>query len=158
MTLTEEVTAAMSCSNAYCNNAQVVIVKNDKADQYKTEESCKDLQFAVEAGSAGEKVATEKGFSCTPVLTQADSLMEVSAGTSDAAIIDSLMAVAMVGEGTGYEDLTYTVSLNSELYGVGFRKNSDLVAEINKFFEESAKDGTMQKIAEKYKVQAALIK
>ena len=91
-------------------------------------------------------------------MTQADSLMEVSAGTSDGAIIDSLMAVAMVGEGTGYTDLTYTVSLNSELYGVGFRKNSDLVDEINKFFEESAKDGSMQKIAEKYKVQAALIK
>lgn len=158
MTLTEEVTAAMSCSNAYCNNAQVVVVKADKAAQFKTEEDCKNLQFAVEAGSAGEKVATEKGFSCTPVLTQADSLMEVSAGTSDGAIIDSLMAVAMVGEGTGYTDLTYTVSLNSELYGVGFRKNSDLVDEINKFFEESAKDGSMQKIAEKYKVQAALIK
>lgn len=39
-------------------------------------------------------------------------------------------------------DLTYTVSLNSEEYGVGFRKGSDLAAELNKFFEKSMKDGT----------------
>lgn len=32
--------------------------------------------------------------------TQAKALMEVASGTSDAAIIDLLMAVAMVGEGT----------------------------------------------------------
>ena len=83
--------------------------------------------------------------------------MEVASGNSDAAAIDALMAAAMIGEGTGYADLTYTVSLNSEEYGVGFRKGSDLAAELNKFFEKSMKDGTMKTCAEKYKVQAALI-
>ena len=29
MTLTDEVTSSMACSDAYCNNAQVVIVPND---------------------------------------------------------------------------------------------------------------------------------
>lgn len=28
MTITDEVTAAMDCTNAYCNNAQVVVVSN----------------------------------------------------------------------------------------------------------------------------------
>ena len=84
--------------------------------------------------------------------------MEVAAGTSDAAIIDSLMAAAMVGEGTGYDKLTYTVGLNSEEYGVGFRKDSDLVAELNKFFADSKADGSMEQCAETYKVQAALAK
>ena len=54
MTLTDEVKSAMDCSNAYCNNAQVVVVKSEVADQYQTVESVKDLTFAVEAGSAGE--------------------------------------------------------------------------------------------------------
>ena len=36
MTLTDEVKAAMDCSNAYCNNAQVVIVPADKAADYQT--------------------------------------------------------------------------------------------------------------------------
>lgn len=158
MTLTDEVTSSMACSDAYCNNAQVVIVPQDKADQYQTVDSIKELTFAVEAGSAGEDQAKELGLNYTAVKAQSDALMEVAAGTSDAAIIDSLMAAAMVGEGTGYANLTYTVGLNSEEYGVGFRKDSDLAAELNKFFKDSKADGSMEKCAEKYKVQAALTK
>ena len=157
MTLTDEVKSAMDCSKAYCNNAQVVIVPADKADQYKTVESLKDLKFAVEAGSAGEAEANNNGLTCTPVQSQANALMEVAAGTSDAAIIDSLMAAAMVGEGTSYENLTYTVGLNDEEYGVGFRKGSDLVPLLNKYFQVAYVDGTMPSLAEKYGVQAAII-
>ncbi len=157
MTLTDEVKSAMECTWAYCNNAQVVVVPKDQAEQYQDTESCKDLQFAAEAGSAGEAVLTELHYAVTPVKAQTDALMEVAAGTSDAAVIDSLMAAAMVGEGTGYADLTYTVSLNSEEYGVGFRKNSDLAAELNNFFSKAYQDGTMERCAETYNVQAALI-
>ena len=149
MTLTDEVTSSMACSNAYCNNAQVAIVKKDVADQYQTVESMKDLNFAVEAGSAGEAEVTALNYNCTPVKAQADALMEVAAGTSDAA--------AIVGEGTGYENLTYTASFNSEEYGVGFRKGSDLVEKLNAFFADSYKDGSMKTTAEKYGVQAALV-
>lgn len=157
MTLNSEVLAAMECSNAYCNNAQIVIVKADVADKYQTIDACKDLKFAVEEGSAGEDEATAAGFKVTPVQTQADALMEVAAGTSDAAVIDSLMAAAMVGEGTGYADLTYTVGLNAEEYGAGFRKGSDLAAKLNEFLKAAYADGTLQACAEKYGVQAALI-
>lgn len=158
MTLNDEVKAAMSCSNAYCNNAQVIVVPADKAEQYATAEACKGLKFAVEAGSAGEKQATANGFATTPVVDQATALSEVKAGTCDAAIIDSLMAAAMVGEGTGYSDLTYTASLNSEEYGVGFRVGSDLTVEFNKFWAEELAKGNVEKIAETYGVQAAIIK
>lgn len=157
MTLTAEVTSAMECSNAYCNNAQVVIVPADVADQYQDTDSLADLTFAVEAGSAGEEMAEEYGLNYTPVKAQSDTLMEVAAGTSDAAIIDSLMAAAMVGEGTGYANLTYTVGLNSEEYGVGFRKGSDLAAALNDFFAASLADGSMMSCAEEYGVQAAIV-
>lgn len=157
MTLTDEVTSSMACSNAYCNNAQVVIIPAELADQYQTAEDCADLVFAVEAGSAGEAEITALGYECTPVQSQASALMEVAAGTCDAAVIDSLMAAAMVGEGTSYEDLTYTVQLNSEEYGVGFRSDSDLAEALNEFFLAAYADGTMQEIAETYGVQAALI-
>ncbi len=157
MTLTDEVTSAMECSNAYCNNAQIVIVPKDKADQYQDTDSLSDLTFAVEAGSAGEKEVSALDLNYTAVKAQADALMEVAAGTSDAAVIDSLMAAAMVGEGTSYADLTYTVGLNSEKYGVGFRKGSDLASALNDFFASSYKDGSMTECAEKYGVQAAVI-
>lgn len=157
MTLTDEVTSSMSCTNAYCNNAQVVVVPSDVADQYQDTDSLKDLTFAVESGSASETQAQELGLNYTAVTAQSDALMEVAAGTSDAAIIDSLMAAAMVGEGTGYANLTYTIGLNDEEYGVGFRKGSDLTEELNNFFKSSYADGSMEQIAEKYGVQAAVV-
>ena len=160
MTLTDEVTSAMSCSNAYCNNSQVVIVPADKAADYADVEACKALSFAVEAGSAGMAEVVKLGASFTEVKDQATALMEVAAGTSDAAVIDSLMAGAMVGEGTSYDSLTYTVSLNAEegeQYGVGFRQGSDLAAALNDFFAAAYDDGSMQACAETYGIQAALI-
>lgn len=116
-----------------------------------------DMTFAVEAGSAGEAAATENGWATNAVLSQADALMEVSAGTSDAAIIDLLMAGAMIGEGTSYEDLTYTEKLTTEEYGVGCRQDSDLTSFINAVLYESYADGTMETIATTYGVQEALL-
>lgn len=157
MTLTDEVLSAMECSNAYCNNAQVVILPAADAESYPDAASMADLQFAVESGSAGEDMAIENGFNYTPVVDQATAVLEVSSGTCQAAIIDSLMAAAMVGEGTSYADLTYTINLNSEEYGVGFRKGSDLASALNDFFAASWADGTMQALADTYGVTAALI-
>ena len=116
------------------------------------------MVYAVEAGSAGEAAALENSFEINSVDTQAKALMEVDAGTSDAAIIDSLMAGAMVGEGTSYPDLVVTdQKLTEELYGAGCRKGSDLAAYINDVMSEAYADGTMQKLAETYGVQAALV-
>ncbi len=160
MTLTSEVMSAMECTNAYCNNAQVVVLPADVAEEYVYDDELHeitDFTYAVEAGSAAEEIAEELGLTYVSVSNQAAALMEVAAGTSDAAIIDALMAAAMVGEGTGYENLTYTISLNSEEYGVGFRTGSDLAAALNDFFAQTYADGTMMEIAELYGVQAAII-
>ena len=157
MTLTDEVLSSMSCSNAYCNNAQVVVLPADIAEDYPDAASMADLTFAVESGSAGKTQAEENGFNYTEVVDQATAVMEVASGTADAAIIDSLMAGAMVGEGTSYDQLTYTISLNSEEYGVGFRQGSDLTEMLNQFFVDSYADGTMLELAETYGVQAAII-
>ncbi len=157
MTLTDEVTSSMECTGAYLNNAQVVVVPKDVADKYQDTDSLADLSFAVEAGSAGEAEVSALGLTYTPVKAQSDALLEVASGTSDAAVIDSLMAAAMIGEGTSYADLTYTVALNSEKYGVGFRKGSDLAAVLDEFFANATADGSMQACAEQYGVQAALV-
>ena len=157
MTLTPEVTNAMECTKAYLNNAQVVVVNKDKADEITSVEAAADLSFAVESGSAGEAAAEENGFNYVAVKTQADAVMEVSAGTSDACIIDLLMAGAMVGEGTSYENLTHTVELTTEEYGIGCRKDSDLAAYINDELKTLYDAGTMEEIANKYGVQDAIV-
>ena len=83
--------------------------------------------------------------------------MEVAAGASDACVIDLLMAGAMIGEGTSYPDLTYTVQLNSEEYGVAFRTGSDLVDEFNTFWKEAYDAGTVMETATTYGVQESVI-
>lgn len=115
------------------------------------------MVYAVEAGSAGEEAAEENGFTYNSVASQADALMEVASETSDAAIIDLLMAGAMIGEGTSYPDLTYTDELTTEEYGAGCRKGSDLASYINAVFSESYADGTMEEVATTYGVQEAIV-
>ena len=115
------------------------------------------MVYAVEAGSAGEAVAAEKGWEYNSVETQAAALMEVASGTSDAAIIDLLMAGAMIGEGTSYPDLVAGDELTSEEYGVGCRKGSDLATYINVVFQETYASGKLQEIAKTYGVQLALV-
>ncbi len=157
MTLTDEVKSAMSTSNAYLNNAQVVVLPASLAKKYKTVKQLKELSFAVESGSAGAKVAKENGFKVTEVADQATALLEVSSGAQDAAIMDSLMAAAMVGPGTNYQKLVPTIKLNKEEYGVGCRKGSDLVPALNAMFQKMYQDGSLLKLAKKYGVQEALI-
>ena len=120
-------------------------------------DTAKDMVYAVEAGSAGEAAAQEQGLQYNSVASQGDALMEVASGTSDGAIIDLLMAGAMIGEGTSYPDMVYTDALTSEEYGVGCRKGSDLASYINAVFAESYADGSMQETAATYGVQEALL-
>ena len=159
MTLTPEMVSASSTSKAYANNAQIIIVKADKADAFQAAESLQGLTVAVEAGSAGKLVLDDLGIDLTinEVQSQAAALMEVAAGTSDAAVIDRQMAVAMTGEGTSYPDLVYTVGLNEEEYGVAFRTGSELAEMLNSFFAASWADGSMKELADKYGVTAMII-
>lgn len=127
----------------------------ETSDAAETTDS--DLVYAVEAGSAGEAAAQDNGFQTNVVASQADALMEVASGTSDAAIIDLLMAGAMIGEGTSYPNMKYTDELTTEEYGVGCRKGSDLASYINSVFAESYADGSMKETATTYGVQEALV-
>ena len=131
--------------------------QTNSGSQDNTDTAGSNLVYAVEAGSAGEEVAQEKGFKTNAVASQADALMEVASGTSDAAIIDLLMAGAMIGEGTSYPNMTYTDQLTTEEYGVGCRKGSDLAAYINIVFADTYARGTMKQTATTYGVQEALV-
>ena len=154
MTLTPEVTSAMDCSKPYVVNAQVVVMKSDNpAVSGATEESIANLSFAVEAGSAGEAAAKDRGYSnITSLAAQSNALMEVEAGSADACIIDLTMANAMTGEGTSYTDLTKVLDLDKEEYGIGFRKGSDLPGKVNEILDAMKADGSLQALADKYEL------
>ena len=149
-------TLVMALSLAACGQEKTPDVTDDDAADV---DAPAEVTYAVEAGSAGEEVALANGFKTVAVGSQADALMEVSSGTSDAAIIDLLMAGAMVGEGTSYPDLTYDAEqkLTTEEYGIGCRKGSDLAAFINNVLAETYADGSMKKVADTYKLADAMV-
>jgi len=158
MTISDEVKANCDVSKAYVKNAQVVVMKKDKIDSYKDVKSLEGLKFAAEAGSAGEAAIKDNGLdkNYAPVAAQTDALLAVVGGQADACVIDITMAKSMTAEGTSYSDLTYSLELTTEEYGIGFRKDSDLTEKVNKAIDELKADGTLDKLAEKYELNLAL--
>ena len=157
MTLTDEIVANTACTKAYAKNAQVVVMKAD-AD-YTSTADLVGKTVVAEAGSAGESAIQDDGsLSQADYISksvQTDCLMEVAAGTADAAVLDLTLATAMIGDGTDYANLTIKDELNAEEYGVAFRKGSDAAAAVDAAFDELKSDGTMQKLADKYSLSLA---
>ena len=157
MTLTDEIMANTACTKAYAKNAQVVVMKAD-AD-YTSTADLVGKTVVAEAGSAGESAIQDDGSlsqaDYTSKSVQTDCLMEVAAGTADAAVLDLTLATAMIGDGTDYANLTIKDELNAEEYGVAFRKGSDAAAAVDAAFDELKSDGTMQKLADKYSLSLA---
>ncbi len=163
MTIDEDRKAKMEITNPYMANKQVVVVKAENVDKYKDAASMKDAAVVAEEGSAGQTVATTndtfKEAKFTPVASQANVLMEVASGTADMGLIDYVMSIGSIGEGTDYAalDVVESLEFNPEEYGIAFRKGSDAAAEVNKIMTELAQDGTLGQIAAKYKLQDLIL-
>ena len=157
MTLTDDIMANTACTKAYAKNAQVVVMKAD-AD-YSSTADLVGKTIVAEAGSAGESAISEdESLSQADYVSksvQTDCLMEVAAGTADAAVLDLTLATAMIGEGTDYANLAIKGELNAEEYGAAFRKGSDAADAVNAAFDELKADGTMQALADKYSLTLA---
>ena len=157
MTLTDDIQANTACTKAYAKNAQVVVMKAD-AD-YSSTADLVGKTVVAEAGSAGESaINDDESLAQAEYVSksvQTDCLMEVAAGTADAAVLDVTLASAMIGDGTDYANLAIKDELNAEEYGVAFRKGSDTAAAVDAAFDELKADGTMQALADKYDLALA---
>ena len=136
----------------YMENRQVIIAKADAGIT-----SAADLNGklgAVESGSAGESyAATFEGATVKGFLKQTDCLFEVNAGTADFAVLDAQLAKSYAGKGD-YANIAIVDALSSdvEYYAIGFKKGSELTANVNAQLEKLAADGTIAALAEKYGV------
>ncbi len=174
MCITEERKENMSMTNAYLYNTQAIVAKADKISDLLAN-GMKGVYVVAEQGSTGEgkltgyipddetvEVSAKEFFAdCnyTPVDSMAKALMEVKAGTADVALVDSVCALAMVGEGTDYADMVVNLDNNFGLqeYGIAFRKGSDVTAKVNEAIVELTKDGTIAEIAARYGLTDALV-
>lgn len=133
--------------------------KKEEVVDYTTAEGISGATVVAEQESAGETVIAEDAFfdkaEYTAVESQARALMEVSAGTADAAVVDYVMSIGSIGEGTDYEDLQLVegVEFSPEEYGIAFRKGSDMAYKVNQAIAELKDEGKLQEIAEAYKLE-----
>ena len=157
LTLTDEIKENTAATRPYAKNAQVVVVKDGM--EYTSTADLVGKTVVAEAGSAGESaIADDASLSQADYISksvQTDCLMEVAAGTADAAVLDLTLANAMIGEGTDYADLKIVDELNAEEYGVAFRKGSDAAAAVDEAFDALKADGTLSALAEKYELALA---
>ena len=174
MCITETRKETMSMTNAYLYNTQAIVAKTDRIDALLAN-GMKGVYVVAEQGSTGEgkltgdiaddetvEVSAKEFFAeanYTAVDSMATALMEVKAGTADLALVDSVCALAMVGEGTDYADMTVNLDNNFGLqeYGIAFRKGSDVTEKVNEAIIELTKDGTIAEIAGRYGLTDALV-
>ncbi len=156
---------AMTFSDPYMNNAQVVIIRAADADKFTSLASLETASIAVESGSAGEKCVNENESLSKATVNiakdQQSALLEVKSGTSDACVIDSVMAGSYIKSDTDFADLIIMPesALSSEEYAIGFRTDCGVVVDkVNEAIAELKADGTVDSIAEKYGLTESLIK
>jgi ABC-type amino acid transport/signal transduction systems, periplasmic component/domain len=157
LTITDERKENMAITVPYVKNAQVIVMKADA--EYTDTASLIGAAVCAEAGSAGEGVIAEdenlKQAEYVAKDVQTACLMEVAAGTANAAVLDLTLANAMIGEGTDYANLQIKARLAVEDYGIAFRKGSDACDAVNAALAELATEGTMAALAEKYGLDLA---
>jgi len=150
-TITEERKEMMNFTEAYVNNAQVAVVKNESSIT-----SLSDLEgkkVGIQAGSsAAEAVYSDEEFSSSldevvEVKDNLTALMDLEIGGVDAVVLDLFVANDNIHR-SGKDFRILEETLTNEEYGVGFRKDDNALRnEVQKILEEMAADGAMAEIS-----------
>ncbi len=153
-TITEDRKSALSFTEAYLNNAQVVVVRNDSG-------------ISSLADMAGRKIGIQRGSSAQEAvegnLTFAASLAEVvmfrdnitalndlDIGGVDGVVMDSVVANYSIAQ-TKKPFTVLGEALSNEAYGIGFRKTEPkLRDEVYNILKEMKADGTVTAISTKW--------
>ncbi len=100
MTITDAMKNAASCTVPYMQNKQVAVVLKSKADTYNSLDAMASARITAEDGSAGAGVAQDslKNAQFKAVEAQTDALLAVLGGQADVAIIDYIMAKALISK------------------------------------------------------------
>lgn len=164
LTITEERQENMGISTPYMENKQVMVTKAENADKYTTADAVNGAAVVAEKKSAGEEVAQTNEFfkdaKYVSVDSQAKALLEVKSGTADIAIIDYVMSIGTISDGTDYADLKVVEGQDfaKEEYGIAVRKSdTQTLNKINEAIQAVADDGKLEEIADKYNLTDLLL-
>lgn len=146
----------------YMQNAQCVLRKSSTASVTDPAQF-NGKTVAVERGSSGDSLATsyktdDVNISISALSSQMDAVTKVNEGLCDYAIVDVLLAQAIVGS-SGYSGLVIDngFDIPVEYYAIGFAKDSALTAKVNATLEFFAQTGYLQALAQKYNLATSVI-
>ena len=147
-------------STPYMNNKQIAIIRKKDKDKYTNIDNIKTAKFAYEEGSAGQDVAEANGFvKVAGVKAQMNALVEVKSGTSDIALVDSVLGNFYCNEDKSFKDLMIIPNLvfSTEQYGIAARKTDvGTIDKINTSLAKLQKSGDIAKLADKYGLKSEL--
>ncbi len=143
----------------YMTNAQCVIRLSSSTELTSATEFA-GKSVAYESGSAGDSYvsAVQGNINKKPVTSQMDAVREVNAGTAEYAVVDLLLAKALVGNGD-YANVVIneSIEIDAEYYAIGFKLGSELTAKVNEKLLAYAEDGSLATLAEKYGLSNQII-
>lgn len=99
MTITSEILGQADVTTAYMENRQVAVVLKSKAGTYSSIDKMSGVKVAAEGGSAGEKFIKNSTYlkdGLVVVTAQSNAFLEVMSGKSEIAIVDYMMAKALI--------------------------------------------------------------
>ena len=151
ITITEERAKSVHFTTSYSTGIQSIIVKEDSPIASVEDLHGDKIKIGVQQDTTGDIYATgDFGEDHIPRFnTGADAVQALLTGKCDAVIIDNSPAETFVAQNKGLKILP-TVYAEEE-YGFELSyDNEELYNEVNGALEELLKDGTVQKIVDKY--------
>lgn len=147
-------------SDPYVDNSQVIVTKKDSGIKELTDLA--DKTVGVQAASAaldvlqdkeGQKELADTFKALQEFENYNMAFMEMEAGSVDAIAMDIGVAQYQIASRGNDKFVILDKHLNAEKYAIGFKKgNTDLCKEVNEALHTLKKNGTFDKLAEKYEL------
>ena len=147
-------------SYSYLRNQQSIVIRSARAAEFRSVGNLAGKTAAAESGSAGESFAKEAIGNNGRIIgspAQINAFLEVKSGAVDFAVVDLLLGERLAGSGDYSDLMVANITLDHEVYAVGFKKGSDLTQKVNKALQELYIEGKMMELAKKYKLEDSLV-
>ena len=153
-TITEDRKNALSFTEAYLNNDQVLVVRADS--EINSLAGAKDKIIGIQSGSSAQEAVNDNAAfasSISKLIMFKDNitaLNDLDIGGVDGVVMDSVVANYSIAQ-TKKPFKVIDESLANEGYGIGFRKNEpELRDAVWNILKEMQKDGTVTAISQKW--------
>ena len=151
ITVTEDRKKNADFTVPYFAAAQAIVVLKDSP--IKSKADLEGKKVSVQTGTTAEEYCMKNGYDVSAFQANNDALSALTSGKVDAWVIDNETGIQM-SETTNGKTVVLDEPMTTEPYSFAFKKGStSLVDEINSYVEGWLKDGTIEKIFEKYNVK-----